>query len=44
MLTLTTTEMMLMMGNVPYIKNNVPTTATSAMTPEMIPSVLAVPL
>ena len=40
MLTLTATEIRLMMGNVPYIKYNVPTTATNAMTPEMIPNVL----
>jgi hypothetical protein len=28
-----TTEMMLIMGNSPYIKNNVATTAIKAMTP-----------
>ena len=44
MLTLTATEIMLMMGNVPYIKYNVPTIATDAMTAEIIPKVLSVPL
>jgi hypothetical protein len=40
---LTRTEIMLMIGNSPYMKYSVPITATAATPPEIVPSALSVP-